>query len=270
MIPAFLALTLLWSVQAFGQDIHPLCMEKLAPFHAPATNKPSVVDIPSCSALYKDLPFSKNGSWQAVWNSQLLNSLPEDENLPSYVAYNIVGGMNGDQILVQQVVNYGGSRTFSSVMLLKGLPLKQHAKPKLIEQTLSIPGGDRCLGGIEDVAIYNPDTIIIHRRLTPAELMRYGQKDNRKNQSTGLPDCAICCLGTAQEQWNLAMESKEPKLISVTIAPRERSNSDSQTTRCLYGLLGTADNTRINLTAEELTSLQQNYWKQCIRPDKAD
>ena len=197
IIPAFLVFTLLWPVQTFGQDIHPLCMEKLAPFHAPVTNNSSAVDIPSCSALYKDLPFSKIGNWQAVWNSQLLDSLPEDENLPSYVAYNIVGGMSGDQTLVQQVVNYGGSGTFSSVMLVKGLPLKQHAKPKLIEQTLSIPGGDRCFGGIEDVAISNPDTVVIHRRLTPAELMRYGQKDNRRNQATGLPDCAICLSGNS-------------------------------------------------------------------------
>ncbi|MCL6268444.1 hypothetical protein M3P05_00575 [Sansalvadorimonas sp. 2012CJ34-2] len=253
---------------AAAVDIHPLCIEEMIPLHSPASEKSASVDLKACSEKYKSYPFSKEGHWQAVWSKSQMKEEPEDESIPVYSSYSLIGGMENNQVLLQQVVNYGGSGTFTFAMLVEGISLSQNQQhAKTLKMRNSFPGGDRCLGGIHDLTITSPNSVTVSRNITTAELMRYGQsKKAAQSISAGLPDCAICCIGTAQENWTL---DGKTKLVSVSLAPRERSNGESRKTKCLYDLLRGEDDVRLELTKEDLASLQQEYINQCLKQGSA-
>ena len=262
---AFTTFAFLYPTATLAVDIHPLCIEKMEPLHSSASENAASVDLESCTDKYQKYPFTKKGKWQAVWNRNEMKAQPVGESLPVYSSYNLIGELENSQVLLHQVVNYGGSGTFTNAMLIKGISLadsRPHSSS--LEVTGSIPGGDRCMGGINELSITSPDTVLVSRKITTAELVRYGQnKANAHTVSAGLPDCAICCIGTAQESWSL---SGKYELTGISLAPRERSNGESRKTKCLYDLLRGEDDVRLELTKSELVALQQEYISQCLKP----
>ncbi|MCG8454115.1 MAG: hypothetical protein MI717_13145, partial [Spirochaetales bacterium] len=232
-LSAALSFAIAWSATASALEIHPLCLEKLVPLSSSGA-KTAPLDVKACTKQYNHLPYRHNTPWHATWEAVKANTAPDGEILPGYAAYNIIGGMKDNQTVIKQVVNYGGSGVFSYGLLIEGVALtsEEQSTPDAVRLTMNVPGGDRCLGGIEQLSITSPDTFTLNRYLTPAELVRYGQNDS--SGAKGLADCAICCIGTIQESWSLSGESR---LLGVTINPEDLNDSESEKTRCLYSLL---------------------------------
>ncbi len=242
--------------------MHPLCISELVQMHS--GSQPASINLSACQKKYNGLSFTAESPWEASWSADQNSEGHINEDLPVFSAYKIAGGLDDDQVLLTHIANYGGSGTFTNAVIVKGLTLNLSGKmPSTLEVVEVFAGGDRCFGGIDDLLIQTPNRFIITRRITPAELINFGQGE--KTPSTTLPDCALCCIGTISESYSLTGSSH---LNRVTIFPqasfpRIPEGDSGAVSRCLYQLLPDI-NHRMELNKEELEALHMQFKRQCL------
>ena len=235
------------------------------------------LDLRACQKKFKHFSVEQKSPWLASFSATSEVADSEEDILPAFAAYNIIGQMENEQVLVNYAVNYGGSGTFNFGFLLKGLDLDSY--PKIdealtgkrrsanIELMQRFNGGDRCFGGITDMYIEAPDKISITRNLTPYELVILGISKNKQEKSFGdLPDCALCCIGESTEIIDLNGQSE---LIEVRLygSRLEQGKDRSRQQACLADLVN-AEGKNLILNRKELENLQANYVKECMKGDK--
>ena len=276
-ITRFFNLLFLFSNTVAAGALHPLCLDRFTESEeGTSTNTMTSLDLRACQKKYAHLNFDQKSPWLASFNATSTNtetSQEESEALPVFAAYNIIGQMENEQVLVNYAVNYGGSGTFSFGFLLKGLNLdtfpelddalagkKRSANLELIK---SFSGGDRCFGGITDMRIEAPDKVSVTRNMTPYELVTLGIPEKQQTKSYGdLPDCARCCIGEFTEIIDLKGES-ELLEVRLTGTRLEQGKDRSEQQACLAGLIG-AGNKNLILNRKQLEEMQMSYMASCF------
>lgn len=243
--------------------IHPLCFEPFASLgktsHSPGKK---TIKLNDCLNKYIKYPFKKPAPWQAVFEK---NDQPKDNSeadLPTYSSYQLIGEMENRQVLMSYSAAYGGSGTFSHAFLVDGISLQNQVPDKnTLTQTLYIEGGDRCFGSIEHLSIISPQRFEIRRKVTPSALIGFGMEaDYAQRVTKGLPDCALCCIGSLVEQVDM---KGNRELMNIILLPRELRETDTAQERCLNRLTKADTHTDI-FTKENLKTLQQNYIDECL------
>lgn len=148
------------------------------------------------------------------------------EGFPNYNYYQKVGTLPDGRLLLLTTYNGGGTGFFSQV---SSASLK---KTKAGTDWLTLlpvaPGGDRCNGGISDVALKG-SSLTITRSLTPlglAEVLKVPEP-----LATQLPDCAVCCAADLTTQQT---GDGEPQAYSVTVQDiEEQALGDGKLEACL-------------------------------------
>ncbi|WP_448218848.1 hypothetical protein [Endozoicomonas sp. 2B-B] len=258
----FLA-TLCLKSQAGERDIiHPLCFEPFANLEAGSQSSgKKTIDLNDCMNKYLSYPFKQPTPWQAVFEKNDQPEYNSETGLPTYSSYTLIGQMENQQVLMSYSVSYGGSGTFSHAFLVEGISLqKQVPNNTTLTQTLLVEGGDRCFGSIEHLSIISPQKFEIRRKVTPSALVGYGMKaDYAQRMTKGLPDCALCCIGSLVEQVDM---KGNRELVNVILLPRELRETATKQERCLNRLTKADIHTDI-FTKEDFVTLQQNYIKEC-------
>lgn len=260
---------------ALADTLHPLCLDSFAEL-----GKNSIMtslDLRACQKKYEHLHVEQKSPWLVSFNAASRVTDSEEDILPAFAAYNIIGQMENEQVLVNYAVNYGGSGTFTFGFLFKGLDLDNY--PRLddalagkkrsanLELVQRFNGGDRCLGGITDMRIEAPDKISITRNMTPYELVVLGINKKKQEKSYGdLPDCALCCIGESTEIIDLNGQSE---LIEIRLngSRMEQGKDRSKQQTCLSGLVS-AEGKNLVLSRKELENLQANYVKKCMKANE--
>ena len=235
--------------------VHPLCIYTLVEQREQKSDK--VIDLEACQKTFKHYPVTAEGHWKAEY--QQLQATTAG-NLPVYVSYQAAGVMLDDQMLVNYTVNYGGSGTFTSALLIKGFPTSETAqKNRELKITRIFPGGDRCHGGIQKLFVSSPDTFLVTRGMTAAELIRYDH-DNSEAASK-LPDCAICCVGSITESTHLHGRTT---FVNVRFASLQGLSSTAGTA-CLNRFLSRTAGIEgdVLLNRQQVSELQGKFVKEC-------
>ena len=243
-----------------SEMLHPVCMEQLVsgPESSQGDTQPEIHDLTECQKINQSLPFEKLTDFHARF------TLPEnskDRDLPYFVEYRIIGSLKNQQTLVQIASNYGGTMTLSNGMIITD---KNHGKQRRVEVHQQIPGGDRCLGGIEKLAITAPDTVEIQRRITTDELLRLNT--GREEPVDGVADCAICCNGIVTEQMKTggALEFQWVQL-NRTLSATEFSKHQ----QCFNELIGNlSEQAPLVMHTGELKALQNDFNQKCLSEEK--
>ncbi|KEQ18266.1 hypothetical protein [Endozoicomonas numazuensis] len=250
--------------QAREKDIiHPLCFEPFASLEkATQSSGKKTINLDDCLNKYIKYPFKEPAPWQALFEK---NDQPKDNNeidLPTLSSYKFIGQMENQQVLMSYSANYGGSGTFSHAFLVDGISLqKQVPNNNTLTQTLFVEGGDRCFGSIEQLSIVSPQMFKVRRKMTPRALVGYGMgADYAERVTKGLSDCALCCIGSYEEQVDL---KGNKELVNVILLPREMRETDTEQERCLNRLTKADTHTDI-ISKENLKTLQQNYIDRCL------
>ena len=242
--------------------IHPLCINDLVQQQEEQNHIPQSLNLEKCQLKYQSISFDQGTPWSASWSQNQNINLPDQEPLPAFSSYKIIGDMESHQMLVHYTVNYGGSGTFSYALLLEGVPSPDNPYPSKLTLQRVLTSGDRCFGGIDSLLISGPDTALVTTNITPAALIAYNQN---KNRDSNLPDCALCCMGTISEQYSL---DGKVHLKQVTLFPPNINSFNSAEQQCLYQLIPELEKNRIELNHEELAALQSQYWQNCISDQK--
>lgn len=266
-------------------SLHPLCLDPLVEQSSSDSTLTSL-DLRACQKRYSHLVFDQKNPWSASFSAAdqvpdgfLTKKAEEAEDLPSFAAYNVIGQLENQQILIHYVVDYGGSGTFTYGFLLKGMDLDDftHLDETLatkkrstnLQLTKRFEGGDRCFGGITHMGIESPDKVSITRNITSYDLLGLGvPKDQQAKNHGDLPGCARCCVGQYTEiiQLDGASGLQDVRLSGARL---ERNNTQSEQLECLAGLVD-AKSHNVILNRKELQDLQQNYAKQCAEPTKPE
>ena len=238
-------------------SVNPLCLDRLLSLDSKAS--PGKIDLDDCQERFAKYTFAQPTPWQAIYKKNDQVKTLNFEEFPDHARYEIIGQMQNNQVLLSYAANYGGSGTFTHAYLVRGISLDNNHESELT-QMLAIEGGDRCFGSIEKLDIVAPDTFEIRRKMTTAALVGYGMPAVKAAKNVkGLPDCALCCIGSYTERVTTKGKSE---LTSVTLYPRQLRSSSSAKERCL-NTLTRADTHTVVLSAEKLKELQNQFLEQC-------
>ncbi|WP_081628438.1 lysozyme inhibitor LprI family protein [Novispirillum itersonii] len=155
------------------------------------------------------------------------------EGFPDYNYYQKVGALSDGRQLVLTTYNGGGTGFFS---LVSAATVKKgkDGHDRLTLQPVG-DGGDRCNGGISDVALKG-QSVIITRSLTPAALADLLKVP--EPLVTQLPDCAVCCAADVTTHQTV---DGDPQVDSVAIQDiEEQALGDGKLEACVGKALETA------------------------------
>ena len=118
------ALLFLFTHTVSAGALHPLCLDRFVELEKSDSTMTSL-DLRACQRKYDHLNFEQKSPWLASFNSVNVvpdNEVSDDKNdpLPAFAAYNIIGQLESEQVLVNYAVNYSGSGTFTFGFLFKG------------------------------------------------------------------------------------------------------------------------------------------------------
>lgn len=239
--------------------INPLCLDRLLSLNSKFS--PGKIDLDDCQERFSEYVFTQPSPWQAVYKKNDQVKIKNFEELPDYSRYEIIGQMQNNQVLISYTANYSGSGTFNHAYLVQGISLDNNHDSELT-QTVAIEGGDRCFGSIEKLSIIAPNQFEVRRKMTVSALISYGLPAEKAAKITkGLPDCALCCIGSFTERVTV---TGKRKLTSATLYPKQSRSSDSAKERCLNQLTE-ADRHTVLLNAEEMKNLQSKFIEECAK-----
>ena len=238
--------------------LHPVCMEQLVsgPETSVDSTGPKTHDLTECQHNNRALPYEKLSDFHARF------TLPQDgkyKDLPYFVEYRIIGSLENRQTLVQIASNYGGTMTLSSGLIITD---ENDGKQRKVEVNQEIPGGDRCFGGVERMAITAPDTIEIERQITTDELLRLNT--TQEDPVDGVAGCAICCIGIVTEQQKTG---HSPQLQQVQLNRTLPATEFSKHQKCFNELTGSLSKQKpLVIYTGNLKTLQDDFNQKCL-PD---
>jgi hypothetical protein len=164
-----------------GKPIDSLCF----------SNPEKTIDLRRCGAEHEKYivknartDLNKKGYIGYEWTD---SSMPSGPQGYSYYKYFSAGN---NQFWIYAINNGGGSGNFTSLYLVKRL----NASALNVQ---AIAAGDRCNGGIQDVAVRNHE-LTFSVNLTPYDLvaLAHSQTNNLKAYDD-LAACAVCCTARA-------------------------------------------------------------------------
>lgn len=153
------------------------------------------IKISECMNNTKKYDTWKDESYEAFKNFEGFHyKSKEDESDHGYIYYKYLGNTDGMNIIFSQS-NGGGTGHFSSITLIKFDP-----NQGTIQNVGELAGGDRCNGGIDpNSVIFKDNKITYSQHITPHMFL----DKIASNLLMTLPDCAICCIATAQIETDL-------------------------------------------------------------------
>ncbi|CAM3473047.1 hypothetical protein [Parendozoicomonas haliclonae] len=238
--------------------IHPLCIDELVPLSG-SVDQSITVDLQQCASKYKAFSFTHPKPWQASWEKQQSDdSSPLYEELPAFAEYQVIGGLASGLTLLSYKVNYGGSGTFSYALVVEGFD--GHSGKLTAYKT--VIGGDRCDGGIKDAMITSPESFMLVKHATLAELVRRGEAKADEGTENNLPDCSTCCAGTILESYQVDGAKQLKQALFYPPADTLQAASQNTNERCLYLRLGKGQYSQ-RLNPEQLHELQTLFHNLC-------
>lgn len=188
--------------------------------------KDNRVDLRKCGAKHEkyvvkntENELSKKGYLGYTWEDP---SIPEG-GAQGYSYYRFFDAGN-HQYWIYSINNGGGSGDFTNILLTK----------RIDENTLQVDtlvGGDRCNGGVQDVALKN-DKLNFSVNLTSYDLIALsGNKIANLSAYDDLAACAVCCAATA----NYAIDLNK-KLTLRDVELMKDAKADELSTQGKYQL----------------------------------
>ncbi len=178
-----------------------------------------------------------------------------------YSYYKVFGKRN-DDFIVQTINNQGGSGIFSTLNLVKRVGNSISIK--------RISGGDRCSGGIGQVAILqknNENYLQYQLSLTPWMLFQLSDSNPHHLQAyIDLGDCTSCCIGRAifERTMTTPLGKRELKEIYLD-KPLPKPNTEYEA--CLFKLLKSNEvqSPKYQLTKQDLITIMNKFNDQCTQ-----
>lgn len=243
--------------------IHPICMERLLGSLEEPSNAsdPISIDLKECQKKYQSYPYKKLNPFSAEFRRPLQDN---NNSIPAFVRYAIVGELANQQFLVNISTSYGGSMTQSSGLVVKGLQTPPPGKNKhLLTRTHEILGGDRCFGAVKSLSILAPDQIEIRRKITTTDLLSLNRKDSKPIDGTA--SCAVCCIGEITERQTIGHPAH---LSHVEINQLLSANDYAYRQGCFNKLTGNVSSQRpLRLNKKQLGEFQKAFVSRCIQPE---
>lgn len=193
-----------------GQPIDSLCFFKIA-----SNTNTSTIDLSHCGAVEekysiigKNAKLSKQGFIGYEWIDP---SLPPGPRGHSYYQY---FNAENNKYWIYTINSGGGTGEFSAVSLVK----RKNAETLVVEDLM---GGDRCNGGIQDVAAKN-NVLAYSVNLTAYDFVMLGRPEVREIKAyDDLAACAICCVAKAYYTSHAAASAA---LTSIELVKYANSN----------------------------------------------
>lgn len=124
----------------------------------------------------------------------------------AYFEYDLLA-QNGETFIVSTSECGGGSGIFSDIRIIE-------VKGNTIRLKEVFASGDRCTGGLF-TCTYDKGIIYYSSNITPEDLLLIGGGDNAQNYDLELDWCSMCCIGTADYEYDL--KSGDSKLVSISV-----------------------------------------------------
>lgn len=163
----------------------------------------------------------------------------------------------GETFFVSTYECGGGTGIFSDIRVLK-------VDGNLIELVDDFAAGDRCNGGLFDCT-YEKGVIHYSTNITPEDLLIIGGGENSEDYDIQLDWCAMCCVGTANYEYNISTRKSE--MISITVETDYFNSYDSypEGTQCFFNRIKEYVNASSNeISIEKFELLIQGALESCV------
>lgn len=228
-----------------GKPIQPDCIDKF--IGDSSRFEPIFLETNSCQKTQKKLDPDK-------LKEGLLGYSSSDG---SYIYYKYLGPIHfyGLETPVYHLIysewSGGGTGHFSTIDVVE----KTQDWIRLLSE---IDGGDRCNGGLTDVA-FKDGLLIYKKNITPWAL--YSITQGKSDTNIDFSDCAVCCVGTVSYKGSDIVKFEYDKDSMSTL--KDNSNSSSQ--KCYNKIVNeTFVSGKASLTMDELKNFGQKVKDQCL------
>ena len=216
-----------------GAPVPPQCLEPFSVAGAEAPPEITRVELAACAGSPEaPAAFESNAKgWLSFRRG-------DDERGATRGAfgYRTVGTLGDGRVVVETWDNGGGSGTYSAVFLVR-------READRLELTGAIEGGDRCLGGIAEVAIDGRDLLVDFAMSArdlegfAAELVSHGARSGAIDPDLGSGPPRDCIASARYRYAKAAPESR--KLVAIAYDPRRPApGAVAAATDCLREALG--------------------------------
>jgi hypothetical protein len=244
-------------LQFQGMPIDSLCFAGLE-------TKGNRVDLRKCGA--KQEKYTVKKSENELSKKGYLGFEWEDPSIPSggaqgYSYYQFFDAGN-HQYWIYSINNGGGSGDFTNILLAK----------RIDENTLQLEalvGGDRCNGGVQDVALKN-DKLNFSVNLTSYDLIALSEnKIANVNAYDDLAACAVCCAATANYSLDL---NKKVSLRDVELIKDVNTDELSEQGKyqmCFNSLyMNYVKKNETHLNQEKINTFATTFKNNCMGKEK--
>lgn len=162
-----------------------------------------------------------------------------------------------DKFIVSTLECGGGTGIFSDIRVL-------HVDGYIIELTDDFAGGDRCNNGLFD-CIYEKGIVYYSTNITPEDLLIIGEDETAADYEIELEWCAVCCVGTANYEYNV--ETQKSKLTSITVETDYFSYAEGypEATQCFFkGIEDYVDSNTNEIMIADFEKLIQEIIESCM------
>lgn len=236
-----------------GKPISAFCLEAAL---NTGTIPPSPINLDSCTA--PDPKYILETADPKLVNKGFMGYqyTIADTTRGGYVYYKYLGKVNNNYI-IYLLQNGGGSSLFSYVYLVS-------RNGNTIQLVRGIVGGDRCNGGINEIALKD-SKLFYSINITPFDYLTLARNNPQGFKAyDDLASCAACCQGTAIFENNFTQEN----LIAVNLGDPANNEQPVQGTyqRCFNNILNTTlSEGKQKLSPQEFNTFVQTINNQCIR-----
>lgn len=176
----------------------------------------------------------------------------------AFFEYSVLA-QEGETFIVETYECGGGTGIFSNIRVLT-------VKGKTIELMDSFGGGDRCNGGL-NLTSYDRGVVSYSSNITPDDLLQIGVGENAADYDISLDWCAMCCIGTANYEYDLSAQSLELVSISLETEFYGYFEDDSDGTECFLGSLNDRfDENSYDIPLAEFKKAVEQVLASCMIP----
>ena len=228
-----------------GKPIQPDCIQKFV--GGEVRLEPVFLETDSCQKTEKKFNSDK------LKEGFLGYSFPDG----SYIYYKYLGPMHlpGHEPPVFPLIytewSGGGTGHFNAIDAFKN-------NPDSIVLMTELDAGDRCNGGLSDVAFTN-GVLTYKKNVTPWAL--YSITQGKSDTNIDFSDCAVCCVGTVSYKGSDIVKFEYDEDAISTL----EDNANSPAQKCFNKMIKeTFVSGKTSLTMDELKSFGQKVKEQCL------
>ncbi len=171
-----------------GKPVDPVCVQKLLGLGDSGADRVLLNDCPAPEGMSEPAKRFKADE-DGFYGFEVTE---EDSAVTPYFMYRVAGKLKSGDYLVETIESGGGSGTFTNVSAIT-------YDGKSIKVSKKYAGGDRCNGGITDVAVEDGDAVYRYFA-TPAELTQIFLGEGRYEPYEDLESSAASCVGEVEER----------------------------------------------------------------------